>query len=62
MEKKRKYVRTEEESATGKKLQTLMTRCEDADNAAREWAREHGAAKYYESSSGIAGGIDAVEF
>lgn len=62
MKKPHYYYRIASTSKVGEKLQDFMTRCQEAEERAREWAEKQGASSYYESPEGMAGGVGAVEF
>lgn len=62
MKKPHYYYRIAATSKVGEKLQDFMTRCQEAEEKARQWAEKVGAIHYYESAEGMAGGVGAVEF
>ena len=62
MEKPHYYYKVSSESNVGRNIQTFMTRCQEAEEQALEWVKTQGADHYYESPTGMAGGVGAVEF
>ena len=62
MNKPHNYYKVNADTEVGKQLQALMDKCNEVSEQARQWAEAHGAASYYESPEGIAGGISALEF
>ena len=62
MEKPHYYYKVSAESNVGRDIQAFMTRCQEAEEQALEWAKKQGAEHYYESPEGMAGGVLAVDF
>ncbi len=62
MKRPHHYYKIAADTPTGKALRDFTDKCREADDAARQWAAAHGAANYYESPTGMAGGVAAVEF
>lgn len=62
MKKPHYYYKVSAESNVGRDIQAFMTRCQEAEEQALEWAKKQGADHYYESPEGMAGGIGCVEF
>ena len=62
MKKPHYYYKVSVESNIGRDIQAFMTRCQEAEEQAREWVKKQGAEHYYESPEGMAGGVGAVEF
>ena len=62
MKKPHYYYKVSAESNVGRDIQAFMTRCQEAEEQAREWVKKQGAEHYYESPEGMAGGVGAVEF
>ena len=62
MKKPHYYYKVSAESNVGRDIQAFMTRCQEAEEQAREWVKKQGAEHYYESPEGMAGGVLAVEF
>ena len=62
MKKPHYYYKVSAESNVGRDIQKFMTRCQEAEEQALEWAKKQGADHYYESPEGMAGGLLAVEF
>ena len=62
MKKPHYYYKVSAESHVGRDIQAFMTRCQEAEEQALEWAKKQGAEHYYESPEGMAGGVGAVEF
>ena len=56
------YYKVSAESHVGRDIQAFMTRCQEAEEQALEWAKKQGAEHYYESPEGMAGGVGCVEF
>lgn len=56
------YYKIAADTQAGKALREFSDKCREADETAREWAAAHGAANYYESPAGMAGGVAAVDF
>ena len=47
---------------TGGQLADFIKKCDEVSETARAWAEAHGALSYFESPSGMAGGVAALEF
>ena len=62
MEKPHYYYKVSAESNVGRNIQAFMNRCQEAEEQAIEWVKTQGADHYYESPTGMAGGVGAVEF
>ena len=62
MKKPHYYYKVSAESNVGRDIQAFMTRCQEAEEQALEWAKKQEAEHYYESPEGMAGGVGAVEF
>ena len=62
MKKPHYYYKVSAESNVGRDIHAFMTRCQEAEEQALEWAKKQGAEHYYESPEGMAGGVGAVEF
>ena len=62
MKKPHYYYKVSAESNVGRDIQEFMNRCKEAEEKALEWVKKHGADHYYESPTGMAGGVGAVEF
>ena len=62
MKKPHYYYKVSAESNVGRDIQAFMTRCQEAEEQALEWAKKQGAEHYYESPEGMAGGVGCVEF
>ena len=62
MKKPHYYYKVSAESNVGRDIQAFMDRCQEAEEQALEWVKNHGAEHYYESPEGMAGGVGAVEF
>ena len=62
MKKPHYYYKVSAESHVGRDIQAFMTRCQEAEEQALEWAKKQGAEHYYESPEGMAGGVGCVEF
>lgn len=62
MERKHYYMRVPVNTATGRKIDVFIARCNEVSAQAREWACRQGARFFYESAAAMAGGVDAVEF
>ena len=57
MKKPHYYYKVSAESHVGRDIQAFMTRCQEAEEQALEWAKKQGAEHYYESPEGMAGGV-----
>ena len=62
MEKPHYYYKVSAESKVGRDIQAFMNRCQEAEEQALEWVKTQGADHYYESPTGMAGGVGCVEF
>ena len=62
MKKPHYYYKVSAESNVGRDIHAFMTRCQEAEEQALEWAKKQGVEHYYESPEGMAGGVGAVEF
>ena len=62
MKKPHYYYKVSAESNVGRDIQAFMTRCQEAEEQALEWAKKQGTDHYYESPEGMGGGVGAVEF
>ena len=62
MKKPHYYYKVSAESNVGRDIQAFMNRCQEAEEQAIEWVKTQGADHYYESPTGMAGGVGAVEF
>ena len=62
MEKPHYYYKVPAETNVGRDIQAIMNRCPEAEEQALEWVKKQGAEHYYESPTGMAGGVGAVEF
>lgn len=62
MKKPHYYYKVSAESNVGRDIQAFMTRCQEAEELALEWAKKQGTDHYYESPEGMGGGVGAVEF
>lgn len=55
------YLKINSLSETGKSLSDFLSRCEQAEEQARQYVKSLGAETYYESPEGMAGGVAAIE-
>ena len=62
MKKPHYYYKVLAESNVGRDIHAFMRRCQEAEEQALEWVKKQGAEYYYESPTGMAGGVGAVEF
>ena len=62
MKKPHYYYKVSAESNVGRDIQAFMNRCQEAEEQALDWVKKQGAEHYYESPTGMAGGVGAVEF
>ena len=62
MKKPHYYYKVSAESNVGRDIQAFMNRCQEAEEQALEWAKKQGAEHYYDSPTGMAGGVGALEF
>ena len=62
MKKPHYYYKVSAESNVGRDIQAFMNRCQEAEEQALDWVKKQEAEHYYESPTGMAGGVGAVEF
>lgn len=62
MKKPHYFYKVSADTKVGGDIQEFMNRCQDAEQKALDWAKNHGAKRFYERPDCMAGGVGAVEF